>query len=228
MQQSVRKYFAGPIFLQQSTTTLQDIQPPVVYVCQKDQFKYNVSREVGYFNFHEFAIGSLMNSSVITWKGKSGNMTIQELLKKFLVTNYTNLKSKTNQSELLLFPHGFCQKVELKSPSDKINLKSTEPVYILLVDPSQVNCIRTGETEPNRVSLEMTQTGYEAKMYMASYSIHDATIRDGKRCKVYTKDNSYGKCVEDAFKSELVATYGCLPPWFQPEVSNKNVICNQE
>ena len=228
MQQSVRKYYAGPIFLQKSTTTLDEIQPPVVYVCQKDQFKYNVSHEFGYFNFHKFASGSPMNSSVITWKGKYGNMTTQELLKKFLVTNYTNLKNKNNQSELLLFPHGFCQKVEIKSPSDKIILQSTEPVYILLVDPSVVNNIRTGETEQNRVSLEKTLTGYEAKYYMASYSIHDASIRDGKRCKVYTKDNSYGMCLEDALKGELVATYGCIPPWFQAKISDKNLICNQE
>ena len=228
MQQSVRKYFAGPIFLQQSTTTLDEIQPPVVYVCQKDQFNYSVSQEYGYLNFFNFARGSLMNSNVITWKSKSGNLTVEELLQIFLVKNYTNLKIANNKTEVLIYPHGYCQKVDIKSASDNILLKSTEPVYIILVDPSKLNSIRTEETEQNRVSLEKTASGYQAKIYMASYGIYDARIKDGNACKDYTKDMSYGKCVEAAFKDELVATYGCVPTWFPKSINDKNVICNQE
>ena len=58
-------------------------------------------------------------------------------------------------------------------------------------------------------------TNSDIKAYEVSFEIEDDRIYDGITCTDYAKWNSnYGECVTDAFREQLINTYGCqnLPP----------------
>lgn len=222
MHQSASKYLEGPIVLVKSTGKLQDIQPPVVFVCQQDQFNYSSSMAHGYENFKEFMAGKLMESNTITWKGKTGNISFEDLLLKMLPIDYSNFTSNYHYMDLVLFPHGYCKKLKIPKPDMNIIITTTERIDILFTDPNRANNVRGEEEENNRISLENTSTGYHAKIYEASYIINDARIEDGFTCTDYTAmKSSYGTCISDTLEENILATYGCLAPWFPSAPSNK-------
>ena len=54
--------------------------------------------------------------------------------------------------------------------------------------------------------------------FLLDYDIHDDRIKDGITCTDYGKYNtSYGSCIKSAMRAELLAAFGCLPPWFLNE-----------
>ena len=227
MRQSATKYLDGPIVLVKSAGKLWDIQPPAVFVCQQDQFNYSSAKAYGYQNFNEYTIGKLMDSNKITWRGKSGNISFEDLLLKMLPTDYSNFKSNYDYTDLLLFPHGYCKKLKFWNSTINIIITTTERISILFTDPNRANNIRGEEEESNRISLENTSTGYHSKIYEASYIINDARIEDGLTCTDYTAmKSSYGACISDTLEKNVLATYGCLAPWFPTALSNKT--CKEE
>ena len=222
MQQSVRKYFAGPIFLQKSTTTLDEIQPPVVYVCQKDQFKYNVSHEFGYFNFLKFASGSLMDSSVITWKGKYGNFTYEELQDYIYDSNYSDLivenhLEETNETDVtFVTSYGFCMKLLTLENNNFMGLYNVKRSSVLLVDPSTDNPFEIIHLDNGKINFGPTSDDqFDFYSYELVWTLHDSSIYDGISCTNYDNlGKSYGECVEDEMSKKMLSLYSCLPPWF--------------
>ena len=74
-QQSVRKYFEYPVVVQTCNVPVQDLQAPVVYICQDDQFNYTKSKSNGYKLFTHFMAGILMKLLVL-----SHGMVIMEII----------------------------------------------------------------------------------------------------------------------------------------------------
>ena len=54
---------------------VESLQPPVVLVCQPDKFNYEKGKKYGYTSYTRLVKGHLDGSSIISWKGKGGNLT---------------------------------------------------------------------------------------------------------------------------------------------------------
>ena len=78
-QNSIWKYFSKPVIQQTSTTNLNNIKKPVIYVCQDNQFNYLKAKSYGYEWLAGFASGDVKDSGKISWKSKYDNLTFKEL-----------------------------------------------------------------------------------------------------------------------------------------------------
>ena len=59
MKNSVLKYIEKPILQQSSRSTIDEIQLPLLYVCESSQFNYSRSQDYGYDSYTDFIIGHL-------------------------------------------------------------------------------------------------------------------------------------------------------------------------
>lgn len=117
-----------------------------------------------------------------------------------------------------LFPHGFCNEIDFSINKKFFFLKTKKNRKVLLVDPNRKNKLRTEENFESWLSIGPTKNGlYEAANYEVSLEIHDDKINNGITCTDYASMGStYGECIENAVKDQLLKWYGCLPVWFSP------------
>ena len=91
LQNSIIKYIRGAVTTQTSTTTFEDIDKPVIYLCQEEQFNYTEARNNGYRTVTDFTKGYLNNSNKYTWNGRHGNISYQDIQDRIYNTvNYSN------------------------------------------------------------------------------------------------------------------------------------------
>ena len=221
--QSVRKYFSYPVVEQTSQTLVENLPPPVVYICQDSQFNYSVAKSYGYQLEANFMAGILNNYGPVTWKGKYGNLTFKDLEKIIFDHDYQNLiigkKSRTTNKiflflpvqQIFLFPHGICLKMLDVEPKPWFYILPSKKTIFMLVDPARANSLRTEETQEGH-----TMIGIEKGSYEIEYTLNDDSIHDGITCTDYTKlESSYDDCLSAVLREELLSAYGCLPPWFK-------------
>ena len=229
-QQSVRKYFEYPVVVQTSQVAVQDLQAPVVYICQDDQFNYTKSISNGYEFFTKFMAGILMNTtSTITWNGYHGNHTYKELENLLFDYDYSKLDLSKNKKWVynntlrFIFPHGVCMKFLNVQSQPWLILKTAKKVKVLFVDPARANTIRTGANFDAEGSIgPVFSTHFQFRVYDVDYSLHDESIYDGSSCTNYEKlDSSYGECLMAALKDEFLTNYGCVAPWIPGNNSEK-------
>ena len=112
IQNSLRKYQAGPVVQQRSLTTLTSTRKPSIYVCEDNQFNYAKAQALGYSGMISLSLGQLMNSDKKTWLGENGNLTFQEILKYVSDSDYRKFKSAYSRTEkLYMLSHGFYRKL---------------------------------------------------------------------------------------------------------------------
>ena len=95
MQNSLKKYVDNPTVQQTSSKLLNDIDKPVIYVCQDAQFNYKKAQQNGYESYTDFTIGWMSNSDKITWASKFGNYTFNELTEIIFEEDYSNFVALT-------------------------------------------------------------------------------------------------------------------------------------
>ncbi len=139
MQNSIRKYIARPIVQITSTAKLDEIKNPEIYICQLKQFNYSLSREFGYEDEISLLTGDLRDSDYISWSGKTGDMTFDELKKiLYYKASYENTKKGINKPEeydiVYIAPHGFCMKLRTVK-SGTIVTNTSRASSLFLVDP---------------------------------------------------------------------------------------------
>ena len=98
MQNSVRKYLDKPVVQQTSTTSLDNIKKPLLYVCQDGQFNYTESKQNGYQDLNFFTSGYNDELKTYTWKGKHGKRTFKDLQELLFKSDYSGFKAATNSS----------------------------------------------------------------------------------------------------------------------------------
>ena len=82
MHHSIKKFVEKPIVQVSSTTSIDNIQMPIIYVCQNDQYYYTVSNFYGYEYMSHFFSGQLSGTTKISWRGKHDNMTFKDIFSK--------------------------------------------------------------------------------------------------------------------------------------------------
>ena len=232
MQNSIRKYISRPVVQQSSTTTFDSIPKPVIFVCEDGQFNYEKARQNGYKSFSRFNLGILSDTTTISWRGKNGNLSFKELQEDIFDYDYSTFVHQTSltgddykwtdaPADLVYFiPQKFCMKP--KQTLKGMNFRSTKKSFLYLDDPEKTNGLRI--TRIDSWKGELGPTGnltFNGKLYEVQISIHDSKVHDGLTCTDYKKiGTSYGECVENEFKRELLGWFGCLPPWFPKKIEN--------
>ena len=239
-KQSVRKYFQAPVVVQESRVPVKDLPPPIIYVCNTNQFNFTIARNHGYKTISRFIAGILTNDSNISWNGKDRNLSFKYLESVIFDYNHDTLDllikqespnkwtKEINVQNTFLFPYGACKMIKDLKPKVHVRIFSKKKVYLLLVDPSKGNDIRTGETIDAIATIgPSSATHFEMGMFEIEYDIYDSSIHDGTSCTDYEKlDTSYGECLKKMLLQELQSAYGCIPPWVNANKSHQ--ACDKE
>ena len=234
MNHSVLKFLDRPIVQQSSTTKLDNIKMPIIYVCQDAQYKINMSHLYGYQYLSDFISGTIKKSDKITWKGKYNNATYEELKALLFDVNYEDFSVYTYNSKLsegyhwqlstaekvFIAPHGLCMRLSQSQGSTYFGMKSK--FFFLIVDPERDNRIKILHMENGNGELgPSVDKFYDYYSYEMEIRLHDNSLEAGKTCADYP--TSYGECLEYAMMDKLMDWYGCLPPWFD---NNSTASCN--
>ncbi len=244
MQRSVEKYLDGPIMQQNSKTTLDKIEKPIIYVCNLNQLDFEQARNYGYQTLVDYLTGKIENNSGIsTWKGKFDNLTQKEIQNQFFKygsnPNYTIKSSEFERSDndmelvekdiVYLAKYGFCAKVN--NYHSLISISASNKSQLIIVDTTKDNRINPIGMENTDIQfgsiIQKTEEKdfYDNNFYELVIASHNSKINDGKTCKTYyEKGTSYATCVETALKDKFLGVFGCLPPWFQ---FSSNLTCNE-
>ena len=157
-------------------------------------------------------------SGGISWKGKYGNLTYQDLQHMIFKTNYTTFSSPGLETEdLFTVSHEFCKKVINTNSTAKYEFMAKEKIKILIVDPNKACKLRIKEMDDSMFIFGPTDknSGYFSyDSYELQFIVNDRSIHDGDTCLNYDKlGSSYGECVDGKFQEVFLNAYGCLPPW---------------
>ena len=221
-QNSIRKYITRPITTQTSTKTFDEIQQPLIYLCQDGQFNFTEARNIGYQTLTLFTMGKLNDSNKYTWNGRYGNISYHEVQDRIYNFNYSNVKvlnSKTGDSsdleiadtEMVYFaPLGFCLNI---MPTNKFTvIENTKKSELYLVDPAGANKLRMFESNDAKTHFGPTGEGhYDDKIFEIEVKIHDMHIRHSSTCMDYEQmGTSYDPFVLNEMETFFLKWYNCL------------------
>ena len=150
MTKSVEKYLEGPIVKSTSMIGLQDMTPPIFYVCQHDQMRTDVAQKYGYAKEDMIFLGELethKGTSVPTWKGSASNLSFETILKDIYTYDYSKLKlengNKTSENPSFLFPNDYCHELNFDLNLNKYGrIMSEKKIHLIARDPKRKNSLR--------------------------------------------------------------------------------------
>ncbi len=223
MQQAINKYASMPKVRENSVESLDQIQKPLMYICQDDQFNYTKARQIGYESKTDYLSGLLSGIEKPTWVDQSrGFKTATELLEHLHDHDYNDLnivqnKTNLNASKVFLLPYGYCMDIRNVKLNISSEFQSKKRSKFIILDPYSSTNIRAEQILGKSATMKHYEiTGlYEFSWYKVTYTLYDDTIMDGDVCTDYGKiTSSYGECVEKAVVDKLQEFYGCIPIWF--------------
>ena len=230
LQNSIKKYYQNPVIIQESHLDFDEVEKPVIYVCQDDQFNYTKSLQHGYERKTHYIIGQIEKSNTMSWKGKHMKEHFHELQKYLFDHSYEDFKidgyehvglsaMKSPESRDKFDPnYGYCK--QLESTMMQLHIFTTKRSSIFIVDPKTDSKIRIKEMDNSRASLGPSQQNFfTSDNYEIKINLHDSHINDGVKCTDYERiGSSYGMCIQNLLENHLEDWYGCIPFWF-PDVS---------
>ena len=235
MQNSIRKYFEGPIVQMISTLQLDEIKTPEIYICQWKQFNYALGKEYGYGNILDFTVGKVTNSDNASWSGKNGDKTFDEL-KQILFTKdnadievfTSNIKTGLWKAEdhdiVYIAPHGYCTKLR-KVSSGVGTTTTTKESSLFLVDPFWSNPLQLMGHKNKIIEFgKRSNTSFDSLTFDVRMSLHDSRLKDGQTCTDYENlGTSYGQCTENILNQFMLKWLGCVLPW---TTKSSHAVCN--
>jgi hypothetical protein len=225
MQGAVRKYMSKPLIKEHSKGSLEDIQKPLIYLCQDNQFSYSKAADLGYSLYSQYLVGNSSKSDTLTWVGgNSSDQTYDEIEKELYAYNYTDLTIEyATLKHVAIHPYGFCKQVTNFSMNDPLKITSKNTVKFLILNPYRSSNLRADEILGITHILEAKENLYDYNQYRMTYKLFDDTMHEGETCTDYQKDNtSFGECLEMDVKQKLTAMYGCLPQWYPENIEKCN------
>ena len=227
MQNSIRKYIERPTTQHTSTTTLDKVKQPVIYICQDNQFNYSKAKDYGYSKLSYFYFG-IIGYPNISWNSKHENRSFKYLQQNLYQANYSkhtliknNIKGgyyeqlEPKEDDIVFrIPVGFCW--QAKHLDKFYRIQSTNRTTIYLTDPLKDNMLMIPQVENGKFSIGMNENGfYDNNVYKMKLSVVESGLKEGQTCIDYEKrDSSYGDCLHKTIKDTFLSLYGCLPPWF--------------
>ena len=238
MQNSLWKYLSKPIVQQTSKTSLHDIERPIIYVCQENQFNYSESPKYGYQYMTDFTSGNIGNGN-FSWKSKHGNSSYRELQKRLFQYNYTNpnlivwdyvnktwIEASSKPELVNILGYGFCMKLK-HDYVPSIAIGGEKDFTFLIADPSRANRLKISYVG-NGIgsSILNSDSTYDYFTYRMDITLYNSYIFEGMECRDYSKiGSSYGECIENILEKKLIEWYGCIAPWFP---KNTSLVCEED
>ena len=240
MIQSLIKYFRYPVVEETSSVLLASIKPPLLYVCEDDQFNFDASRSYGYKFQRDYLSGAIQGGNYSTWKSKYGNITYDQLRDAVYGESSSRYKTLTifqdnlnlNLKDIFIFPFGYCKHVVSYDIQALFRISSKSKVSIVVVSPEVSSNIKLIYS-PHSI-ITTGPSPYYPDLYQsihAEVTFHqqDNLLHDGTQCIDYSKkDFGYGHCVDEELKLLMKSTFGCVPVWLHPydgceqEIPNNN------
>ena len=221
MQQSVKKYLDYPVVAIKSSTSLDNIQWPEIYICQPGQYNYTTSQHLGYNGNNNLLVGYVNTSVRAQWKGKHENETFDNLAESIFQSNYSDIfiynddMKAIDTVRVFINPLGFCLQLKGHDITKGLNIETKERIKVIAVDGHIADRIRVIEQPHSYVETENKQDTFSLARYHIKYEVHDSGLFHGHTCTDYAlTKTSYGQCIENAVEDQLLTWYGCLPPWF--------------
>ncbi len=236
MQHSIKQFIVKPEVEISSTTNIDKISMPIIYVCEGAQFDYATSNFYGYEWIENFVSGQLSDSSKITWKGKYDNITFKDLSEKLFIYNHSSFIAETynpedsetykwkrlNATKVRINPYGFCMKLNQSKGSTYFS--TTQKSLFQIVDPQADNLVVISSMENGIGEFGPTENGFfDYYSYTMDISLLDKSLVVGKLCANYD-DHGYTNCLIDAMIKQYLEWYGCLPPFF---TTNYSPLCDE-
>ena len=243
MSISIQKYDEKPVIQKKSTRPFGEIDKPVIYICQEDQFNYTKAKENGYTRKTFYTIGKLEDTENISWTGLNNDRSAIKLQEHLFDVDYKSLKIEDSNTfgiselkpavteEIFDSNYGYCKKME--ETKLQVIFRTMLETSILMVDPETDTRIRISEMDNTKITFGPTGKGlFDGHKYELAFTLHNSDLHDGITCTNYVNDkhSSYGSCIEDTLANKLKDWYNCSPPWFpssQLQECKDNMILNK-
>ena len=120
-----------------------------------------------------------------------------------------------------LTPFGFCLSWSLLK--NEVTLSSKESTSVFIIDPTYSNDLVLLGSKSVKLNFGSLGNGfYSGYKYEVQITLHDERINDGLSCIDYDRiDSSYGECIEDRMRKNMLMELGCLLPWV-PDAANSS------
>ena len=182
-------------------------------------------------------MGRIEDSQTITWMGKDGIKTPEQMLSSLFDVDYNSFAVLAqidkglrewvdiDYDEVYQIPYGYCKRLE--QDQRKIRIQSRERNTIIFVDPSKDNSLRISRMDNGKVVFGPVGNDlFEEFTFEIEIGLKDLNIHEGVSCTNYnSKDISYGQCIEKIFEEALVDWFGCIPVWFSGQ---SNITCQTD
>ena len=203
-------------------------RPLLITVCAENPFNYSRAARVGYYGHLFYLTGEIVNWSMLSWAGQTGNKSVSETV-KFLYKSVDGTKLQvgtgTGRSgnftggtkEKFLIPYGLCQTFE-GMPRDfvSITVEGSFSYKIFITDPAATTAFQLPYSLMSGEKILMqasktgphTWTGYRIKITEKIVETNDGTCID------YPNDNfkSYSDCIDAELQDKILPTLGCMVP----------------
>ena len=105
----------------------------------------------------DFLTGNLTdNTTGVSWKGKYGNQTYNELESTLFNKDYSNIDTPDKLSEdEFIVTHGFCKKIESNYTVEQ-KFMTTEKTELLIVDPNKFCKQKIQKTDDSSIAFGPT------------------------------------------------------------------------
>ena len=226
MKNSISKYVEKPVAQLVSTVNFEQISEPLIYVCQKGQFNYTISKQHGYKDYSHLVLGTIDGFGNASWNGNHNDKSFQELQNLIFQRNYSKVDTHIynhltdawedlKNVNVYINPHGFCIKLD-KINRDLIQIVTSKESTLFIVDPFHANTVTLLGRANSFLDIGHQENGlYESSYFDLEVNLYDSSIMNGHSCADYEiLGTSYGECLKNNLKDFMLKSLGCLLPWF--------------
>ena len=232
--------------------TIDEIQLPLMLVCERDQYDWDAAKELGYKYRRPLYKGLLGEN--ISWGGNK-NQTFIEVLKTIYKHKYDGIKFKqgTNRnakffpsfnedySTTFVYPHGFCislENITRPKPGEElivqIRFMFNASLDIYITDPSKrvYYAISEASFTGDRIGYAVDEDLGNRALYYHLEVEERVLNKDNpdEDCTDYGSEShpgSYADCFDAAHQAEFFPLLGCMPPWMSKNRQCEGNISNK-
>ena len=228
---AVNQFLNPPVVDSTETSTITDIEPPLITICPMGQFYDGDGEGLGYDGLHDLLIGQDTLNIITAW-GAQYNMTFEELNEEIenLDKDFPKLEFRMDDGPLMKADYekryypSFGRCIDFSNYTITGNLEltihiDTKSTYTYSLNGAVVfltdKKLRTRNTvhKPSHwgPSIFIQETySYEYMVKVEQLSNFDP--RKPEECKEYT-DGEFENCVDEELQDLWKPILGCNPPW---------------
>ena len=229
MVYAFNNYLAKPTMQSTETRPFYPLDRPLtIAVCKLDQFDSIQSLSTGYLSDDKFLHGEIINRSMISWTGSSGNFTYEETLDA-LYSSTTPAIIYINQAvpfgnftTRFILPYGLCQVFEGLVPSahmslylDASDIVNSSSYALYISDPAASTTFQLSLMSGDRVNHKSTINNQSSRQIYNIQMKETINKADDGSCVNYPNADheNYAACATAEMRNRIMPSLGCMVPW---------------